>query len=254
MGICFKSSFVYHITVCIMVLLFDRFGDLWIRLRLGFVYNVAVSIFIETSYIVQIMKGIFCRERLIVAVHSGPVAILCAQTLAVNSFIIICITEHTTQLLDSSATLFRVAKQIFSLPNTEVMVRVQPLQASLHYFSSHPEVLKRRVTLFAFGVDHTVLYMSVHILAANFSTKPTSVPCYIVVATETDSPEMVVHFCPDNISPQKRRRRPWVYSLSKRGKLPIHQIEKAERKMQCSVCVKISTNFRNLYWSSTSRF
>lgn len=71
------------------------------------------------------MKGIFSSEQMIVPVHFGPVAIVSAYPSAVKSITILDMAEDTPQLLDSSANVFQVAKEVFIPTNFEIMAPVR---------------------------------------------------------------------------------------------------------------------------------
>lgn len=173
------------ITVCGTILMSIGRWHLKVRVHFLLVDNLAVWILIGTSYMDQCIRGIFAMERLIVPVHSAPGVILLACAPDIKSILIVDFAENTKQLWHPSATAFGVAKQVCIFPNTELVVHVRRLQAGLHKFPLHPNVLKSLLTLMASAMVDTVPYKSFGIFPTNVSTKWTRFPLYMLVAVET---------------------------------------------------------------------
>lgn len=94
----------------------------------------------------QFIKDIFRRDRISLPVHRVRVAIVSAYEPPVKSITTVDSAEIRPQWSDPSGTVFRVAKQVFIMANSEKMVSVPTLQAGLHYFAPHPNPLKIRYT------------------------------------------------------------------------------------------------------------
>lgn len=144
-------------------------------------------------------------ERMLVSVHSGPVAIISEYRLTVSSISTIDVLETVPTLSVSKAALFGVTKQTVVPPNTETMVLVRTLEARLNYLPAQPEALKTCLMLPTSLIVETVAIWSFCILIVNISTWPTDSLRHILAATEVDSREMVVHFRPGEICPRKKR-------------------------------------------------
>lgn len=94
------------------------------------------------SRIDKVLKGIFCKERKILPVHSSQVAILAAGSPTVKSVKTVQITESMFQLSDPSTTDFRVARQLGTPPNVDLRVPIGTLKAGLLYFYLHWNAIK----------------------------------------------------------------------------------------------------------------